>query len=93
MLCFRDDDQRTAWNKLHVLIGYLVYKVNAVNIGTVKKELLQHNMIRGKHMFCRFIISAQHFSTTDTHVYATLVAVLNPVVSVLLIQFDEICLV
>ncbi|XP_029344696.1 pre-mRNA-splicing factor CWC22 homolog isoform X2 [Acyrthosiphon pisum] len=34
-------------------------------------------MIRGKHMFCRFIISAQHFSTTDTHVYATLVAVIN----------------
>jgi len=68
-----------------VLIGYLVYKVNAVNIGTVKKELLQHNMIRGKHMFCRFIISSQNFSTTDTHVYATLVAVINLVVSVLVI--------
>ncbi|XP_060857782.1 pre-mRNA-splicing factor CWC22 homolog isoform X2 [Metopolophium dirhodum] len=34
-------------------------------------------MIRGKHMFCRFIISSQHFSTTDTHVYATLVAIIN----------------
>lgn len=63
-------------------IGYLVYKVNAVNIGTVKKELLQQNMIKGKHMFCQFIIQAQLYSTTNTHVYATLVAVINLVVSV-----------
>jgi len=64
-----------------VSIGYLVYKVNAVNIGIVKKELLQQNMRRGNEMFCTFIIHAQLSSIADTHVYATLVAVINLVVS------------
>lgn len=71
-------------------IGYLVYKVDAVNIGIVKKKILQQNMIRGNEMFCTFIIQAQQSSTADTHVYATLVAAINLVVSVSLIWVDSI---
>ncbi|XP_026818793.1 pre-mRNA-splicing factor CWC22 homolog [Rhopalosiphum maidis] len=70
--------QRTTWDKLHTSIVYLVSKVNGINIGTVKKELLKQNIIRGKHLFCNSIIHAQIAScSNDTHVYATLVAVIN----------------
>ncbi|XP_022168926.1 pre-mRNA-splicing factor CWC22 homolog isoform X2 [Myzus persicae] len=73
----RDVYQRTAWNKLHVAVFYLVYKVNGVNIGTVQKELLQLNMKRANNMFSQLIIQKQLTSTKDTHVYATLISVIN----------------
>jgi len=64
-------------------IVYLLCKVNGINIGTVKKELLKQNILRGQNLFCNFIIQAQLTScSNDTHVYATLVAVINLVVSV-----------
>jgi len=59
----------------------LIYKVNAINIGTVRKELLQQNLLRGKHSFCQFITEAQQFLSQDTHVYASLVALINFIVS------------
>lgn len=38
------------------LIGYSVYKVNAVNTGTVKKELLQQNIMKVKHIFASLLV-------------------------------------
>ncbi|XP_060845232.1 pre-mRNA-splicing factor CWC22 homolog [Rhopalosiphum padi] len=74
----RDVYQRTTWDKLHMSIVYLLCKVNGINIGTVKKELLKQNILRGQNLFCNFIIQAQLTScSNDTHVYATLVAVIN----------------
>jgi pre-mRNA-splicing factor CWC22 len=73
--------QRIAWYKLKTTIYVLINKVNAVNIGTVRKELLKLNILRGKGIFCQFITQAQIASIKDTHVYATLVAVINYVVS------------
>lgn len=78
---FRDAYQRTAWNKLQTSILILINKVNAVNVGTVTKELLKQNLVRGKHLFCQCITQVQLISTNDTHIYATLVAVINIVVS------------
>lgn len=55
----------------------LINKVNAVNIGTIKKQLLQINILRGRGVFCQYIMKAQLKSTNYTHVYATLVATMN----------------
>ncbi|KAF0762831.1 pre-mRNA-splicing factor CWC22 [Aphis craccivora] len=75
---FSDVYQRTVWKRLRAKISYLVSIANSINIGNVKKELLQQNLIRGKHLFCHFIIQAQLTSSSqNTHVYATLVAVIN----------------
>lgn len=80
---FSDVYQRTVWKRLRAKISYLVSIANSINIGNVKKELLQQNLIRGKHLFCHFIIQAQLTSSSqNTHVYATLVAVINLEVSV-----------
>jgi len=79
---FRDVYQRTAWNRLSTKICYLVSITNSINIGIVKEKLLRQNMIRGKHLFCHFILQAQLTSSQNTHVYATLVAVINLEVSV-----------
>ncbi|XP_025417781.1 pre-mRNA-splicing factor CWC22 homolog isoform X1 [Sipha flava] len=80
--------QRIAWYKLKTTIYVLINKVNAVNIGTVRKELLKLNILRGKGIFCQFITQAQIASIKDTHVYATLVAVINyvfPIIGELLL--------
>ncbi|CAH1732440.1 unnamed protein product [Aphis gossypii] len=73
----RDVNQRAAWNMLSTKICYLVSITNSINIGIVKEKLLRQNMIRGKHLFCHFILQAQLTSSQKTHVYATLVAVIN----------------
>lgn len=73
--------QRVAWDDLRKAIYVLVNKVNAVNIGTVRKQLLQLNILRGKGLFCQYITEAQTASTKETHVYASLVATINCLVS------------
>lgn len=69
--------QLAAWNKLEKTIFALINKVNAVNVGTIKKQLLQINILRGRGVFCQYIMKAQSKSTNYTHVYATLVAAIN----------------
>lgn len=80
-----------AWGKLQQSIFNLLDKVNAINIGVVRKQLLQLNIIRGKGIFCEFITQIQSVSIGYTHVYATLVASINLVVSNFLnLLFDKI---
>lgn len=80
MIIFSDAYQRIAWYQLKTSIYVLINKVNPINVGTVKKELLKPNILRGKGLFCKFITQAQIASTNDTRVYATLAAVMNLVV-------------
>lgn len=80
LIIFSDAYQRISWYRMKTSIYILINKVNPINIGTVKKELLKQNILRGKGLFCKFILQAQIASTNDTRIYATLVAVINLVV-------------
>ncbi|KAK0404179.1 hypothetical protein QR680_017326 [Steinernema hermaphroditum] len=67
--------QRMNWERLKKKIHGQVNKVNIGNLVNIVRELLQENIIRGKQE--SFLISAQAFSPTFSHVYAALVAVIN----------------
>ncbi|CAG2120296.1 unnamed protein product, partial [Medioppia subpectinata] len=69
--------QRISWEALKKSINGLINKVNVANIAIIVRELLKENLIRGRGLLCRSIISAQTASPTFTHVYATLVAIIN----------------
>jgi pre-mRNA-splicing factor CWC22 len=69
--------QRVAWEALKKSIHGLINKINIANIGIIVRELLKENIVRGRGLLCRSIIQAQAASTTFTHVYAALVAVIN----------------
>lgn len=86
--------QRIAWEALKKSIHGFINKVNVSNITEVVKELFSENVIRGRGLFVRSILTAQFTSPTFTHVFAALIAIVNskfPKVSVLL--FLLMCLV
>ncbi len=51
--------------------------MNISNIQNIIVELLNENILRGKGLLARAIIKAQMASPNFTHVYASLIAVIN----------------
>ena len=78
--------QRISWEALKKSINGLINKVNVANIAIIVREMFKENLIRGRGLLCRSVISAQTASPTFTHVYATLVAITNTKVSLVLNQ-------
>jgi pre-mRNA-splicing factor CWC22 len=71
------DYQRMMWEMLRKSINGIINKVNISNIQNVIYELFNENLLRGKGLLTRAIIKAQMASPNFTHVYASLVAVIN----------------
>ncbi len=69
--------QRLAWEALKKSIHGLINKVNVGNIPSIIESLLRENIVRGRGLLTRSIMQAQSASPTFTHVYASLVAVIN----------------
>lgn len=69
--------QRLSWEALKKSINALANKVSASNIKEIVPELFRENLERGRGLFCRTIITAQHASPNFTPVYAALVAIVN----------------
>lgn len=81
--------QRLIWENLKKKINGLINKINTGNIKSIVPELFQHNLIRGRGLFCRSLMKAQAVSLTFTPIYATMAAVINtklPQVGELLIK-------
>lgn len=76
--------QRISWEALKKSINGLINKVNVANIAIIVRELFKENLIRGRGLLCRSVISAQTASPTFTHVYSTLIAICNTKVSIVL---------
>ncbi|CAH8503173.1 unnamed protein product [Dicrocoelium dendriticum] len=69
--------QRIAWEALKKSIHGFINKVNVSNISDVVRQLLSENIVRGRGLLVRSLITAQTTSPTFTHVFAALVAVIN----------------
>lgn len=69
--------QRLSWEALKKSINAIANKVSASNIKEIVPELFRENLERGRGLFCRTIITAQHASPGFTPVYAALVAIVN----------------
>lgn len=69
--------QRMTWDALKKSINGLINKVSLANIKNIVLELFRENLIRGRGLFCRSLMRAQHASPAFTNVYAALVAVVN----------------
>lgn len=69
--------QRIAWEALKKSIHGLINKVNVSNIAQVVRQLLSENIVRGRGLFVRSLITSQSASPTFTHVFAALIAVVN----------------
>lgn len=69
--------QRIAWEALKKSIHGFINKVNVSNISDVVRQLLSENIVRGRGLLVRSLITAQTTSPTFTHVFAALVAVVN----------------
>lgn len=69
--------QRIAWEALKKSINGLINKVNVSNLLSIIRELFQENIVRGRGLLVRSIMQAQTASQTFTHVYASLVSVIN----------------
>jgi len=69
--------QKLSWEALKKSLNGLINKVNVSNIIEIVKELLQENLVRGRGLLARSILSAQNLSPTFTHVYAALVSIIN----------------
>ncbi|XP_016475883.1 uncharacterized protein LOC107797498 [Nicotiana tabacum] len=81
--------ERMSWDALRKSINGLMNKVNAVNVKNVIPELFSENLIRGRGLFCRYIIKSQIASPIFTDVYAAVVAVVNskiPIIGDLLLR-------
>jgi len=71
------DYQKMMWEMLRKSINGIINKVNLSNIQNVIYELFNENLLRGKGLLTRAIIKAQMASPNFTHVYASLISVLN----------------
>ncbi len=71
------DYQRMMWEMLRKSINGIINKVNVSNIQNVVYELFCENLVRGKGILARAIIKAQMASPNFTHVYASLLAIIN----------------
>lgn len=69
--------QRIAWEALKKSIHGLINKVNVSNIASVVRQLLSENIVRGRGLLVRSLITSQSASPTFTHVFAALMAVVN----------------
>ena len=69
--------QRASWEALKRSLNGLVNKVSVSNIKAIVPEVFRENLDRGRGLFCRAVITAQHASPTFTPVYAALVAIIN----------------
>jgi pre-mRNA-splicing factor CWC22 len=69
--------QKMMFEMLRKSINGIINKVNISNIQNVIFELFNENLIRGKGLLARAIIKAQMSSPNFTHVYASLIAVIN----------------
>uniref|UniRef100_T1JEJ7 MI domain-containing protein n=1 Tax=Strigamia maritima TaxID=126957 RepID=T1JEJ7_STRMM len=69
--------QRIAWEALKKSLNGLINKVNISNISVIIRELFRENVVRGRGLLSRSILQAQALSPTFTHVYASLVSVIN----------------
>ncbi|VEL10097.1 unnamed protein product [Protopolystoma xenopodis] len=69
--------QRIAWEALKKSIHGYINKVNVSNIQLVVKQLLVENIVRGRGLLVRSLLTAQASSPSFTHVFAALVAIIN----------------
>ncbi|VDD81918.1 unnamed protein product [Mesocestoides corti] len=72
-----DAYQRIAWEALKKSIHGLINKVNVSNIAQVVRQLLCENIVRGRGLLVKSLITSQTTSPTFTHVFAALIAVVN----------------
>jgi pre-mRNA-splicing factor CWC22 len=72
-----EESQKLSWEALRKSINGLINKVNVGNIKHIVPELFQLNLIRGRGIFARAIMKAQLASPGFTHIYASLIAVIN----------------
>ena len=81
--------QRMTWEALKKSINGLINKVNMSNLKNIVIEMFGENLVRGRGIFARSMLKAQHASPTFTPVYAATVAVVNtklPAVGALLLS-------
>ena len=72
-----DAYQRIAWEALKKSIHGLINKVNVSNIAGVVRQLLCENIVRGRGLLVKSLITSQMASPTFTHIFAALIAVVN----------------
>ena len=74
----RKKKERLAWEALKTSIhGLLNNIINISNFYNIVFSLIKENIIRGRGLFASSVIQAQAVSPTFTHVYASLVAIIN----------------
>eukprot|EP01032_Pedospumella_encystans_P024804 gene24804-28035_t len=71
------ENQKASWEALRKSINGLINKINVSNIKHIVPELFQENLVRGRGLFARAVMKAQLASPGFTHIYASLVAVIN----------------
>lgn len=69
--------QVMCWDTLKKSINSNINKLNKSNLRIIAHELFQHNIIRGRGLLAHIIIQTQLASPLYTHVYGTLVSVIN----------------
>ena len=79
--------QRLAWEALKKSIHGLINKINISNIAQIIGKLFRENIVRARGLLSRSIMQAQAASPTFTHVYASLVAVINSKVNYNIMAF------
>eukprot|EP01032_Pedospumella_encystans_P021589 gene21589-24480_t len=71
------ENQKASWEALRKSINGLINKTNVSNIKHIVPELFQENLVRGRGLFARAVMKTQLASPGFTHIYASLVAVIN----------------
>ncbi|KAF5097590.1 hypothetical protein D0Z00_002348 [Geotrichum galactomycetum] len=71
------EQQRAHWDTLRKSINRLINQVNNDNIKVIVQDIFAHNLIRGRGVFCKYIIKAQAQAQPFTPVYAALAAIIN----------------
>ena len=69
--------QKISWEALKKSINGLINKVNISNITDIIRELFQENIVRGRGLLARSVLTSQAASPTFSHVYAALVTIIN----------------
>ncbi|KAM7538932.1 hypothetical protein Aperf_G00000051625 [Anoplocephala perfoliata] len=72
-----DAYQRIAWEALKKSIHGLINKVNVSNISQVVRQLFMENIIRGRGLLVKSLITSQMASPTFTHIFTALIAIVN----------------
>ncbi|KAI3380903.1 hypothetical protein SNEBB_002422 [Seison nebaliae] len=72
-----EEYQRLAWDSLRKKINGLSNKVNISNIGNIVHEYFKINLIRGRGLFARSVMTSQMDSPAFTSVYAALISIIN----------------